>query len=263
MALKQEAAKATYTVYIHIFPNKKKYIGITSRAPMSRWQNGHGYKSNEYMTYAIEKYGWDNIKHEILATGLTKEEAEAMEIELIAKHRSNDRRYGYNITSGGESIGKHSEESKAKMREMLKGRPSCRKGKHHTEESKRKMSEAHKGMRYNIGVPFTEERKAKLRGPRPKVQGRNNPAFGRKWTAEELAIRQAHRIYKVGAEHPQAKKIVQMTKTGEIVKVWGSISEASKEYCRTSIKDVLKGKYKHHRGYAWAYWEEKANEQIS
>lgn len=256
MPPKQEAAKATYTVYIHIFPNGKKYIGITGTEPRKRWNCGHGYSSNEYMTRAIKKYGWDSIKHEILATGLTKEEAEAMEIELIAKHRSNDRRYGYNITSGGECIGKHSEESKAKMREKLKGRPSSRKGKHQTEESKRKMSEAHKGMHYENRAPFTEERKAKMRGPRPCMAGEKNPRYGKKVPAEELARRQAHRVYKAGAEHPQAKKIVQMTKTGEIVKVWGSISEAAKEYCRSSLKSVLRGDYKHHRGYAWAYLEE-------
>lgn len=256
MAQKQEAAKATYTVYIHIFPNGKKYIGITGKEPTKRWQNGHGYTSNEYMTRAIKRYGWDNVKHEILAVGLTKEEAEAMEIELIAKHRSNDRRYGYNITSGGECIGKHSEESKAKMREKLKGRPSSRKGKHHTEESKRKMSEAHKGLRYNIGVPFTEERRRHLSENHADVRGSKNPRYGKKVPAEEIARRLAHRVYKVGAEHPQAKKIVQMTDTGEIVKVWGSITEAAKEYCRSSLRSVLRGDYKHHRGYAWAYWEE-------
>lgn len=29
-----------YSVYIHIFPNSKVYIGITKRQPKDRWQNG-------------------------------------------------------------------------------------------------------------------------------------------------------------------------------------------------------------------------------
>ena len=35
----------TYSVYEHICPNGKRYIGITSRNPKLRWgKNGIGYK---------------------------------------------------------------------------------------------------------------------------------------------------------------------------------------------------------------------------
>ena len=47
-----------YSVYIHTFPNDKKYIGITSWKPELRWgANGANYK-NPYMVNAIKKYGW-------------------------------------------------------------------------------------------------------------------------------------------------------------------------------------------------------------
>ena len=83
-----------YKVYIHIFPNKKVYIGITSQKEKRRWNNGNGYKNNEYMTNAIQKYGWENIEHKILFTDLTKEEAEQKEIELIAFYKSYQKEYG-------------------------------------------------------------------------------------------------------------------------------------------------------------------------
>lgn len=35
-----------YIVYVHIFPNGKKYFGITSKAPNQRWENGKGYDKN-------------------------------------------------------------------------------------------------------------------------------------------------------------------------------------------------------------------------
>ena len=46
-----------YTVYKHIFPNDKIYIGITCNSPKTRWGNqGYGYK-NQLVGRAIKKYG--------------------------------------------------------------------------------------------------------------------------------------------------------------------------------------------------------------
>ena len=39
----------TYTVYKHISPSNKVYIGITSIDPKQRWNSGHGYKSNRHL----------------------------------------------------------------------------------------------------------------------------------------------------------------------------------------------------------------------
>ena len=73
-----------YMVYMHISPSNKRYIGITSMNDENiRWQNGNGYKHNKHFYRAIEKYGWDNFQHIIIARNLTKEEACWLEIELI------------------------------------------------------------------------------------------------------------------------------------------------------------------------------------
>ena len=79
-----------YSVYMHTSPNGKVYIGITSLPVERRWQQGKNYKTSRHFFNAIKKYGWENIKHEVLFCGLTKEEAEQKEIELIAKHKSNN-----------------------------------------------------------------------------------------------------------------------------------------------------------------------------
>lgn len=56
-----------YTVYCHTNKlNNKRYVGITKQEPKVRWQNGYGYRGNEYFFRAIQKYGWDNFEHEIL-----------------------------------------------------------------------------------------------------------------------------------------------------------------------------------------------------
>ena len=112
-----------HCVYRHTLPNSKVYIGITRQNPKRRWSGGYGYVTNIVFYRAIQKYGWDNIKHEILADGLTEEEAKALEVELIAKHNATDRRYGYNVTKGGDSVisRPHTEEEKQTFRERWTG----------------------------------------------------------------------------------------------------------------------------------------------
>ena len=68
-----------FCVYIHTSPSGKRYIGITGQKPERRWRkNGLGYKDHTYFWNAICRYSWDNFKHEIVASNLTKEEAEQM-----------------------------------------------------------------------------------------------------------------------------------------------------------------------------------------
>ena len=119
-----------FIVYEHLFPNGKRYFGITSKAPKARWESGTGYDAQHQpvMYNAIQKYGWDNVQHIILFEGLFFEEACAKEKELIARYHTNCCRYGddygYNMTDGGEGRlgGRHSEESKEKIRQTKLGK---------------------------------------------------------------------------------------------------------------------------------------------
>lgn len=92
-----------FKVYMHTSPNGKRYIGITRQEnPERRWgSNGCGYIDNKHFWRAIQKHGWNNFLHEVLFEGLTKEEAEEKEKELIAYYDSTDQTKGYNVTAGG------------------------------------------------------------------------------------------------------------------------------------------------------------------
>lgn len=90
-----------YTVYMHVVPNGKKYVGITTVEPKKRWNRGSGYSSNEEFYEDIRKYGWDNIEHLIVKDGLNQGDAEAMERELIARYNTTNPKYGYNFSRGG------------------------------------------------------------------------------------------------------------------------------------------------------------------
>lgn len=108
-------------MYKHTSPSGKVYIGITCKNPLDRWASGFGYEHQVYFFRAIIKYGWINIKHEILFEGLTKEEAEQKEIELITQYNSADLNYGYNIDLGG-CLHKLSVETRQKISEVKRGR---------------------------------------------------------------------------------------------------------------------------------------------
>ena len=192
----------TYTVYMHTSPSGKRYIGITRQENVEdRWRNGLGYVNNTYFIRAIKKYGWNEFIHEILATNLTKEEAEQMEINLIAEYKSNNPDFGYNISNGGESKGKHSEKSKKKMsisvkksfedgrrqkilskiqKEKLKNKENHPMwGKHHSEETKEKIRMA------NMGKVHSKEFKEKI----SKVTiGGNNPRAKRVFCDEKIFL---------------------------------------------------------------------------
>lgn len=105
-----------YKVYVHINKiNRKVYIGITCQEVNRRWRNGNGYRGNEYFYRAIKKYGWENFDHNVLFDGLTKDEAEKIEVDLIKQYKATDKNHGYNIENGGNTNGKHSVETLEKM----------------------------------------------------------------------------------------------------------------------------------------------------
>lgn len=92
----------TYTLYLHTFPNGKVYVGCTQQKLSIRYGYlGEGYKNQEKMWGAIQEFGWDNIKHEILETTDDRERASELECYYIDKYKSIDPEFGYNTRTGG------------------------------------------------------------------------------------------------------------------------------------------------------------------
>lgn len=168
--------KNTYCIYIHTFPNGKRYIGQTCVEPRIRWRNGRRYSG--LMRKAIDKYGWDNIKHEVIYTGLTVERANEIEKKLIRDYKTTDTRYGYNITKGGDGYrGAHHSE---KTREILRKKALEQWEKQRangyvpppiTEEAREHLSKSHSGQTaWNKGKhTMTEEMKKTLREARARL----------------------------------------------------------------------------------------------
>ena len=99
--------KNNYSVYRHIAPNGKSYIGITKQDPERRFQNGYGYKTQPAFWRAINKYGWENFKHKVLETGLTEKKASEKEQYYINDVYHSLVPRGYNTSEGGTTGSKN------------------------------------------------------------------------------------------------------------------------------------------------------------
>lgn len=95
-----------YTIYKYTSPSGGVYIGQTHNDIETRsGGNGRMYcygDKQPAISNAIKKYGWDNFQKEILFTGLTSEEADQKEKELIKEYKEKGE--CYNICSGGKGV---------------------------------------------------------------------------------------------------------------------------------------------------------------
>lgn len=135
----------SWSVYVHTSPSGKVYVGATSQTPHKRWGNGNRYSTHRRFYPAIQKYGWDNFKHEILFTNLAESEAKQKEVELIARYKSNDAEFGYNLTKGGNGTKGyvHTEESKTKISVSNMGKKKPHVGVARSAECREKMAKSH------------------------------------------------------------------------------------------------------------------------
>lgn len=128
-----------YVVYIHTFPNGKRYVGLTTQSVNSRWRGGEGYK-DQFVYKPIKKYGWNNIKHTIYYVN-SESEMKYLEKYFFSYYNTTDLRFGYNRTDTSN----HpivSNETKVIISEFAKTRIGNKNpfyGKHHSEETKELM----------------------------------------------------------------------------------------------------------------------------
>ncbi len=220
-----------YSVYVHTNKeNGKRYIGITGREPYERWgKNGNNYTTTPYFWNAICKYGWDSFTHEILQTGLSKEEACEIERSLIAKYKTQSHDYGYNIMEGG-SAPVIPEEVRQKMSASMMGNKNGF-GKKCSDEKKQKISKAQKGRKFN------EEHKQKLSLAK---KGKSHPS-----PSDETR-------QKISNSHKKSPVICVDTGI-----VYTSIQECGKqlEVPPTNICKCCKGKIKSVKGLHFQYYQ--------
>ncbi len=242
----------SYSVYLHEFPNGKTYVGITSADPLERWgANGCRYKSQPIIYDAIRKYGWENIRHTIVDSGLKKEDAETVEKELITKLRSADRFYGYNIEHGGNKGKVVSDETRRIIGESNRSRGDAWREKLSLRAKNRSPETIEKIRKAATGVHPSEETRAKMSASH---KGYKHSAE----TVERMKIAQNNRSSEWEERRVAAipkKPVLQIGLDGSLIKEWGSAAEASKEtgIDFSKISACCRGKRKTTGGYRWSF----------
>lgn len=243
--------KENYCLYMHTTPSGKVYIGITCREPLKRWKNGKGYSGSPHFDNAIKKYGWDNIKHEVLLTGLTKKSACEMEKCFIQMYDSTNPAKGYNSTFGGDEGLKITKETRKKISEANKIVYSDPKRRHemskrmigykHSEEAKKKMSESHKGLTHVASDEWKKNISHSLK------EYYADPINSEKYR------RNSERLTELGKR--KARKVEQLDFQMNVVNVYESLNEAGRQ---TGVRDgniskCCNGKVRSAGGYIWRF----------
>ena len=164
--------------------NQKQYIG----KHFGRIDDSY-LGSGILLKKAIEKYGKENFKKEILYISQSEEENCEKEKYYIELYNAIESDNFYNIAEGGQGgfvTRGYTEEQRQQVnkkisQQLKKNHPM--KGKHHTEQTKEKIKEKLKEY-------WTEERRMEQS---KRYMGENNPMYGKKHTEESIQKMVANR----------------------------------------------------------------------
>lgn len=136
--------------------NGKIYIG---RHKSSVFTNYKG--SGKALWNAINKYGWDNFKVELLCECESSEELNEKEKFYIKEYNTKDKSIGYNISDGGEQ-----------GYPILSGKNNPMYGKRMSDESRKKMSDSQKGKTIPLEVrnKMSESHKGKKKSLETRIK---------------------------------------------------------------------------------------------
>lgn len=275
----EETEEKKWCVYMHTNKhNNKVYVGITNQKPERRWRRGYGYltkhQNGKYnqplMAHAVLKYDdWDNDwEHIIFQDNLKKEEATKIEILLIKLYNTQNSKYGYNLSSGGEfgGSGAHhpcSDEQKRRISEANKGRVF-------SEDARKRMSENHADFSGDKNPNYGNH----------KLAGENHPNYGKSLSEDcrrkigerhknlwknqqyrENLINKLKARYADPRNHPKygkGKCVVQLDLDGNFIAEYNTIVEASSitNILKEGISQCCRHDNKSAGGFQWVFKDE-------
>lgn len=229
--------------------NNKKYIGQTVRLLEKRIYEykssfNTGNHNNSYLYNSFKKHGWDNFEFSIIDTAQTIEELNSKEIRYIIQYKTTDKKFGYNIESGGNNA--------IPTIETIEKMSRSHKGIIQTDTwVNKRIAEAGSEEALKYGKPRTEEEKQYLSENSPKYwQGKTRD----KETCDKISITKLRNgpsqklkdaifktVYKISILD---NKITSYESTGEAGKVEGVNQSTVSRWCQKNTNK---------NGFLWTY----------
>lgn len=196
--------------------NGKKYVGQDSN------NNPKYLGSGFLLKKAINKYGEENFKKEIIEFCENKKDLDIREKYWIKHYKAIKDKKFYNISDGGQG-GKLGDLVNEKRKISLKGHKI-------SEETRKKISQSHKGKKDS---ELTKKKKS--------LSHKNIDHYWLK------------KYQKNGSKNPRAFSVCQYDIKGFLIKIWDCQKEASEELMinKSSISSCVSGKQKTAGGFMW------------
>lgn len=244
-----------YWVYTHTTPDGMVYVGMScSKFNWRRWHST-AYTYTTLQPY-IDKFGWENITHEVVKQGLTKQEAQKLEEELRQLYLTKGT--VINIHPSGGEFSKLGEIGYRKKYYQEHKEEISKKHKQYRESHKEEFSEKHKQYyqknkekildrikRYN-----QEHKEEKLEYSK-EYREKNKELINKKRREKK---REGYKTSGLKNNGPRSKPVQQFTLDGEFVREWPSAMECERNgYIQSCISNCCRGKSKSHKGYIWRY----------
>ena len=220
--MRTEKTGVVYRIYYK--GSMKSYIGKTTNFDKRIRKHFGGHSKCIALRNAIKKYGADAFCVEILESDAPESVLSKLEI-LHIRFFGSKTPNGYNLTDGGEGsvghipwnkgkTGVYSEDTRRKISEALKGKPSGMKGKSLSPETRQKISEAN--------------------------QGKSTWMKGKKHTAEvRQKISEAKQGTKIGPHSPEHRRKISEANKGKTP--WMKGKSPSPEH-RRKLSEANKGR---------------------
>ena len=233
----KELEEKKFYVYMYTSPSGKHYVGRTYRTKEKRaGARGTGYRGCTAFWNAIQKYGWENFKYEVLETHISINDIDEREKYWIEYYHSSTNENGYNlvIPNKNNSFKTFTDEMRKRMSESCKGRTPWNKGKTnvYTQEQLNKMSESGKG----------------------KHSGINNPNYLKPMSDEvKKKISDKKKDYYYGEKSTNKFAVKQYDLNGNYIKTFKTKTEAAKSVgCGENvICACCNGQQKSAKGFQW------------
>ena len=263
----------TFYVYVDYTKEEIPRIFYVGKGKLSRVQDHKESRRNRVHNRISKKYG---LERKIIFETLDEQEALKVEIEKIEEYRtfiySEGYSWGANLTPGGDGVTgcRHSEESKIKISEGLKGRKAWNEGMKNcfSEEAKKKISEKNKNKKrseetkqkirdFHLGKKMSDESKKKMRDAKigTKLSDDHKKKIGQAGKGKKRS-EETKRKMSLAAH---SKPVEQLSLDGIVLNIFSSITEATLITGALNIGACCRGVRNMSGGFRWKFKDSEDN----